>query len=212
MDLYHLVNQPESHRDDEWERAFLQTFVDCKVTLMNDQAQTGPDGWPYFFIKTEPNSKESVGQILTWLADRGIGLVVNPHKMVPDYVFTYGMIWNFKETGKFLEEMASMPADQVVYRKDENWLFGAPTDAYLPQYVRSILRQFFGAQEIENPKILVASTSNYSQTDLLFSVESLGNPPQNEHRKIAEAISWFLPAHYSLVLANEEGLPQFLAL
>jgi hypothetical protein len=40
----------------------------------------------------------------------------------------------------------------------------------------------------------------------------LGNPPTKEHQGIAEAISWFLPPHYSIVLISETGLPPFAAL
>ena len=48
--------------------------------------------------------------------------------------------------------------------------------------------------------------------DLCFSLESLGNPPDNEHEGIAEALSWFLPTHYSIVLISEKSLPEFLPL
>jgi hypothetical protein len=40
----------------------------------------------------------------------------------------------------------------------------------------------------------------------------LGNPPEREHEGIAEAIAWFLPNHYSVVLISEKGLPTFSAL
>jgi len=209
LDLYQLIGQPESYRDDEWERAFLQSFVDAQVELVSDEAQKGPDGWPYIFVKTSGAGKEPVTRVMTWLSERGVGLAVNPQKMVPDYIFTYGMIWNFRETGQFLMPMTSEPADRVSYKKEEKWLFGAPTEKYLPQYVRRVLREFFVAQKLTPPAILVATSPNFKQTDLLVSLESLGLPPTADHPRIAEFIGWFLPMHYSIVLANEEGLPKF---
>jgi hypothetical protein len=48
--------------------------------------------------------------------------------------------------------------------------------------------------------------------DLCFSLESFGNPPETEHKGLAEALSWFLPAHYSIALISEKLLPGFEAL
>lgn len=213
LDLYQLISQPESYRDEEWERAFLHAFSEAEVQIVNEEAQSGPDGWPYLFVKTVAGGKEPVARVLSWLSERGIGMAVNPHKVVPDYIFTYGMIWHYRETGQFiLLGQAPQPADKVVYKKDQDWLFGAPTEAYLPVYVRRVLREFFTNQKVDVPRILVATSPKASQTDLLFSVESLGQPPPQEHRRIAEAISWFLPIHYSIVLASEKDLPKFATL
>ena len=69
---------------------------------MNEEPQNGPDGWPYLLVRTSAEAAEPFARVVEWLAGRGIGLVVNPHKMVPDYVFTYGMLWNYIETGRFV--------------------------------------------------------------------------------------------------------------
>ena len=59
--------------------------------------------------------------------------------------------------------------------------------------------------------VLVMSTDGENY-DFCFSLESLGNPPEAEHSGIAEAISWFLPPHYSLLLIGEKDLPKFIDL
>lgn len=210
LDLYHLIAQPESYRDEEWERAFLHSFMEAQVELTSDEAQKGPDGWPYIFVKTSAAGKEPVSRVLKWLSERGVGLAVNPQKVVPDYIFTYGMIWNFRETGQFLAPITSQPADRVTYKKEEKWMFGAPTEKYLPIYVRRVLREFFIAQKLTPPTILVATSPDFKQTDLLISLDSLGDPPKQDHPRIAEFIGWFLPMHYSIVLASEEHLPPFM--
>lgn len=215
LNLYQLVSQPESLRDDEWERAFFQALLEAKVEVDSDQSRTGPDGWPYLHVKITMDGKEPVTRIISWLSQRGIGLTVNAHKMVPDYIFTYGMIWNFVETGQFLIAAPAdqnAPTGQVDYKKEDQMIFGPPSERYLPPYARDLLRSFLQAQGVQEPKILVASTADYKNVDLIVSLNSLGNPPQREHASVAEAIGWFLPSHYSVVLAEEQSLPPFVKL
>src|SRR6266404_1694620 len=102
MDFEVLIQQPEAKRDNAWETAFLNAFAGMKVQLESDQAKTGPDGFPYFFVRTSAEATEPVRDLVQWLAPRGIGIVVNAHKMLPDYIFPHGMLWNFVETGKYL--------------------------------------------------------------------------------------------------------------
>jgi len=35
------------------------------------------------------------------------------------------------------------------------------------------------------------------------------SPPAHEHANIAEALSWFFPAHYSIALISEKVVPGF---
>ena len=88
---------------------------------------------------------------------------------------------------------------------------GVPTEQFLPMYVRKVLKDFFRDQGVLEPKMLMIlqDEKNY---DLCFSLESLRNPPQAEHAGVAEAISWFLPPHYSVVLISEQNLPSFVSL
>jgi hypothetical protein len=164
------------------------------------------------FVRTSFEGSEPITRILSWLSHKGIGLVVNGHKMVPDYIFTYGMIWNFIETGMFLSPSSQIQTGEVEYSQSQNILFGPPSEQYLPHYARDMLRLFLRNQEVEEPKVLVASSSDYSKVDLIFSLESLGSPPQKEHSGLAQAIGWFLPPHYSIVLAEEKNLPPFVRL
>lgn len=212
LDLYQLLSQPESYRDIEWERALMIAFSEAKVELSGQDAKSGPDGWPYLYVKSSAQATEPVQRVCEWLAQRGIGLVLNAHKMMPDYIFTYGMIWNFCETGSFQKFDVPVVAGDAEYAKSEGITFGPPAEAYLPKYARSVLKQFLNAQGVEYPKILVATDKSYAKTDLILSLDSLGNPPDREHKALAEALAWFLPTHYALVLAKEKGLPKFINL
>lgn len=212
MTLPELLQVPDDQRDWDWERTFLDAIIPANLTLIANEAKQGPDGWPYFLAQTADNATEPAAKILNWLATRGIGLVVNPEKSYPDYVFNYGMIWHFKETGLFVRPQDEVPpATKLELESGTGLLAGPPTPEYLPDYVRSIIREFFRDQSLLAVKILVMS-QNRQHYDLAFSLESLGNPPEKEHQGIAEAIAWFLPPHYSLVLVSEKGLPAFTAL
>lgn len=210
VEFERLIQQPESQRDDRWEQDFLEQFSRLKVQLDGDQAKQGPDGWPYLFVRTGAGGKEPVTDIVRWLAGRGIGMVVNAHKMVPDYVFPYGMLWNFVEHGRFTASFeAKRPAGDVVFAREQNMVFGPPSDRYMPPYVRGVMREFLRAQGFEKPKVLVATTPDYKDVDLLLSLDSLGGLPKPEQKKFAEMMAWFLPLHYTFVLGDEKDLPKF---
>jgi hypothetical protein len=209
-DLQKHTQMPDSTRTADWEKTFFQLMLSSNVSLMSEAPQEGPDGLPYLLVETKPDSQEPFINILSWLATRGIGLVVNPGKAFPDYIFTYGMIWNFKEFGSFLTEATIQPEKTFSLDAGEKILAGQPHPQYLPDYVRALLREFFLQQGVLKPRILVIGKDD--KFDLCFSLESLGNPPQQEHHGVLSAIAWFLPQHYSLALVSEKGLPPFIDL
>lgn len=211
MDLNWLLQQPEKSRDKAWEENVLNGLLEAKVQLQSSEPQVGPDGWPYLMVKTGPEGTEPFLRVVQWLSKRGIGLVVNPHKMLPDYIFTYGMLWNFVETGRFISTDKPVPASgEVSYKPDDRVMAGAPSDQYLPPYVKSVLKDFLAQQGFQEPRILVITHApDYSVTDLVFSIESLNNLEVKDQKVMAEALAWFLPMHYSLVFANEKDLPPF---
>lgn len=211
MTLQELIKVPFNSRDTQWENHFFQQLVNSKVKVLSPDPQVGPDQWPYLMVETHEQGTESVSQIIRWLSDRGIGLAINPQKDYPDYVFSFGMLWHFKNTGLFFrspEDSVSATAD---YSQKQIKHHGDASGEFVPTEVRKILRDFLRDQGVLAPKILVISIDQKNY-DLCFSLESLGNPPVDEHAGIAEAISWFLPPHYSIVLVSEDGLPKFFNL
>lgn len=211
MTLNEIVQVPDAERNNSWEVQFFQALCGGNLNLISQEPQTGPDNWPYLLAETGEDAPEPAQKILNWLSDKGIGLAVNPTKEYPDYVFSYGMIWSFKETGFFYKTIDDRPLGAVELEPGQLMHAGPPNEAYLPGYVRKVIRDFFRDQQVLMPKILVLSTDQ-QHYDLAFSLESLGNPPAHEHQGIAEAISWFLPPHYSLLLISENGLPPFTPL
>lgn len=211
MELIEILKTPHELRDLQWENNFFQAFSEAKVSLLSMEPITGPDGWPYMVVEHRADSQEPTQKLLHWLETRGIGLVLNPQAEYPDYLFSYGMIWYFRKTGLFYQQQVERPEGKVELNTADIKSSGEPTKDYLPDHVRSIIREFFRDQGILLPKILMLSTDDKNY-DLAFSLESLGNPPEHEHKGIAEAITWFLPPHYSLMLISEKSLPSFVRL
>lgn len=207
--LDNLLSVSDEKRDETWEDQFLQGLSSTNLEILSEDPQNGPDSWPYLMAATSERANEPAQRILAWLASRGIGLVVNPQKTYPDFILTYGMIWNFRETGRFIDRRVNAQAGKIEISTKEIKV-GEPTEKFLPPDVRKILRDFFRDQGVLRPRI--AAIENQGHADLAFSIESLGNPPETEHAGIAEAIGWFLPTHYPLVFVSEKSLPKFVDL
>lgn len=213
VDLQKLVTVPDEKRDQSWENLFFQKLTSGHLSVLSADPQTGPDGWPYLLTVVDDSAAEPVQKMLHWCATKGVGLVVNPNKDYPDYVFTYGMIWHFRQTGYFYLDQAEVKTGVVeVNVNDTNVMSGSPSEEFLPKYVRQILKEFFRDQGLLQVKILMLSQDGGKHFDLCFSLESLRSPPTKEHSDILEAISWFMPPHYSLMLMSEKGLPSFFEL
>ncbi|MCB0420392.1 MAG: hypothetical protein KDD61_05320 [Bdellovibrionales bacterium] len=202
--LVDLVNIPIGSRDWEWEKSFFQALVNGNVNVMMAEPQTGPDGWPYMFVETSLEATEPSLKLMQWISERGIGLALNVQKTQPDFVFSYGMIWSYRETAQFIVNPGETVTNEIEFQKGESIYAQNPSEQYLPKYARAILRKFLEDQGIKEPKFLLVS-QDLKQFDLCFSLESLGNPPKEEHTGIAEALSWFLPTHYSIVLVSEKA-------
>lgn len=204
-----LLEVSVSMRDEAWEKAFLKALPKAGLRIVNDAPVAGPDGWPYLLVATDGD--EPLPNVVRWLVGQGVGLVINPEKAIPDYVLSYGMIWNFRERGEFFTVAAAVRSGPVELQNGQQVYAGPPSESYLPKEVRFVLREFLLQQKVVAPKVLMVSEDQKSW-DLAVSLDSLGNPPEVEHAGIAEAMSWFLPAHYSLVLMKEQTLPGFVEL
>jgi len=212
------LKTPEDNRDQSWDEKFFKLVTESNLQILADDPQQGPDGWPYLICETtetavDAESKiDSAQKILHWLSTRGIGLVINPKKLpYPDYIFSFGMIWSFRETGYFIRYQNLSVEKQFIIEPEKNIKVGPPTSEYLPAYVRSIIRDFLRDQSIFDARVLMISTDGENY-DLCFSLESLGLPPDSEHEGILEALAWFLPPHYTLAVVSEKGLAGFESL
>lgn len=215
--LKNHLQTADQDRDFSWDERFFKLLSESQLSLISMEPQQGPDHWPYIFASTSTDQKalqvDSSQKILRWLSDKGIGMVVNPDRNpYPDFVFSYGMIWYFRETGLFMNPpQKTQTNSEIKGNAESKWHTGAPSEKYLPPYVRLVLKNFFADQMKHDVKIMMLS-ADQKNYDLAFSIESLGNPPQSEHAQIAEALAWFLPPHYTVALVSEAGFPAFASL
>lgn len=203
MSLNTLLAVKSNLRDGEWEDSFFSTLTTGNIRVLNENPQVGPEGFPYLLTTSYGKEyDEPFQKVAHWCADTGIGLVLNPTEDGEDYLFTFGMLWNYKLRGEFYsswtheESQASTP--QMVVRKI--------TEAYWPEKQRKIFKEFLINQNVLRPKVCLFSKTSNSDPELGVSLECLGNPPLKERAQLLEAFSWFFPRHYSLVLASEAEL------
>jgi hypothetical protein len=208
-----LLDVPFDDRNLQWEDLFLKQLPQCKVIVLNPEPVTGPDSWPYLHVRIEENSSEPAIRVLDWLSQKGIGLLVDhsDHQEYPDAVLTWGMVWQLLRKGQvdFDDKDTFTSTFELDWRQVKR--SGDPNEDYLPSGVRKVLREFFAEQEILTPRILVY-TLDGENFELAFSLESLGNPPLEEHKGILEALAWFLPPSYQIALLSEKGAPPFVLL
>ena len=210
----------EENRSREWDEKFFKLFSESNIRILSEDPQQGPDGWPYLMVETltadetdEAGSLvDSSQKVMHWLSDKGIGLVVNPQRTpYPDYVFSYGMIWGFRETGLFIKYNALELGTQLNIEANSSIKTGPPSAEYLPPHVRRVLKDFLRDQSVNNARVLMISVDG-QHYDLCFSLESLGSPAESEHAGILEALAWFMPPHYSLAIVSEKNIPGFESL
>lgn len=205
-----ILSVPVDERDEAWELSLLRLLPKAPARVLAPEPTQGPDHMPYLMVEVgQGETEDNMLNILAWLSERGIGLVLNPQKPIPDYVLSYGMIWNFRERGELLTYTGKTPSGSFDIVAGQEVLTGNPSEAYLPKYARRMMKQFLLDQGMLAPKVLMASFDKGENYDLCFSVESLKSPPVEEHNSIAEALAWFVPAHYSVSLVTERVLPGF---
>ena len=206
--LNQLLQTPLEKRPSNWEEEFLRIFPSCSLRIMHDTPQVGPDRWPYLLVSTNMGD-EPATEVLTWLSSRGIGMALNAHKSEPDYVFPYGMIWNFVHSGRFIEarKADSILEEKIMIRPGQQLWIGEPSKTLIPDYVRSILRQFFSDQGLKSVQWAMVSKDQIN-FDLCFSMQSFGNPSLPEQNQWLKAMSWFLPMHMSIAMFSADAVGQ----
>ena len=149
-DIYKLSEVDVSQRDPQWEDQFLKGLPSAQFKLLNDTPQTGPDGWPYLLVELDSGGDAKASDVLGWLVQKGVGLAINPQKSAPDYILSFGMIWNYINKNEFISNRTATHEKSLKLEAGEKIHAGEPSDDYLPPSLKNILRAFFKNNEIEN--------------------------------------------------------------
>lgn len=191
------------------ESELFKKLQESPCSVLSPDPQEGPDGFPYLFVSTDAQgnsaNQDQFRNIANWCASRGIGVVINPSKDGAEYLFTYGMLWNYILRGEFLTPAPPRNGGALNIEPGQILHAGMPSEDYWPSAVKKIFKEFLLQQGIMDLRSVQLMETPGGPVDLCFSLESLGHPPETEWSGILEAFSWFFPRHYSLSLISEKN-------
>lgn len=216
--LFELIQTPRAERDEKWQQTFLENIGQASFRCGDPQVVTGPDGFPYFqLFLPEPNQAFQCYVIDNmkddFLLSSGFGVVINPTENRADWVLSYGDILNFHLNKEFYTKSAtdfSNQAGEETVTENEKVMVGQPSEIILPEQTRKLLADFLTTNGIAIPKVLLMMRhrkdgSGVSQ-DLVFNVTPHDFNDENTYRNVMQAISWYLPKHYTYIGMDENSL------
>ncbi len=209
--LNELFETPAEQRDEAWQKTFLDNVLDASFACDEPQVAGGPDGFPYFRLHIpEPNTsfqcfviRHMIGD---FLLENGFGIVINPQKPSPDWVFSYGDIVNYHLKQEFYtsSSMPPLPPTEVL-DKDERVLIGQPSESLFPMSVRQNMKKYLQWKKIEDVKILLMSRQSEQgmRQELVFNLTPDRFVSHEEYEAVMQSLAWFLPRHYIYVSMEE---------
>ncbi|MBP9838786.1 MAG: hypothetical protein KBC84_08735 [Proteobacteria bacterium] len=215
--LFKLFEVSPEKRDESWQKVFLATVTEASFACGDPQLIKGPDGFPYVHLITPEAEKEFQCFVIKhmeqdFLLKEGFGIVINPAKEKPDWVFTYGDIVNLHLNKEYYSERIDvvLPEDETLSTEQEV-LIAQPSETYLPQLTRQVLKHYFELAKIENVKILLMTRKTHEGViqEIVFNLTPDKFENEVEYQKIMKDVSWFLPRHYFYSVMDEKEVSQY---
>ena len=176
--LAQLLSQPQDARTAEWLGSLQDVVLEASLAARDPQVIQGPDGFPYFALDLPPEAKEftafCVAHILEHCTDRGFGIVLEPNRTPPGWVFTYGTLWSLRARGRFLwdDTPSGVQTETLAAGEERQVLVGAPDETLVPPWARATLRRYLQACGVETPMFsLVMDSTREPTQNLVFNVE-----------------------------------------
>lgn len=192
-----ICEMPAFKRGLKWEEKLFDAVADFPIFLVEDQPFQGPDGFSYMHISSGSGTEINKDDFFKWCFESGVGLVLNlKDKKAPDFVFNYGMVWNFLWRGAFVNEV---PKD---LKESEDTYVHELTENFLPKEVRSVIRNFLEMNEVKDPQLSLVSGGGKTAYEILWYLPELQENDEKDQMSLLEAISWFLPLDYRLAWAE----------
>ena len=210
--LAQLFEKSADSRDDSWKGKFLDSVAEASFACGDPKIINGPDDFPYFYLKTPEPDKTFQCYVIKhmvtdFLLKIGLGVVVNPEKDSPDWIFSYGDILNFHLTGSFYSGTNSIsPSDPVKIEAGEKVLAGQPSESYLPEIARKVIRDYLTRVGISDVRfmILMRPYDGLNSGEFVFNLTPGRFHNDAEYERTMRSIGWFLPRHYTYSSINEE--------
>lgn len=209
--LDQLFKVPKEHRNEHWKKDFLENITHAGLRTATPQVILGPDGFPYFqLLMPIPDQRFECfvleDLITNHLLENGFGVVINPDKDEPDWVFTYGDILSYHLYKEYcLEHSGNQNKTDEVIKKDTQVFTGNPSENFLPSSTRRVLRNHLNKLNVHNVKIFLMFRPETKSQDLVFNITPEKFTNRHDFDVIMKIISWYMPRHYSIVGISEEG-------
>lgn len=205
-----LFEVPVEQRDGKWQSILFDTIAHASFRCGDPQIIAGPDGFPYFQllmpVPNQPFTCYTADHVIKdFLMEHGFGLVINPDKGNPDWVFSYGDVLNYFLKDAFYSEapVNAQPGKEVL-EKNLNVLAGQPSEAYLPSCARTVMRNALNRIGINDAKIFLMQRKDSSSQELVFNITP-ERFSEDVFNSAMQVITWHLPRHYSVCGMAEEG-------
>ncbi|BES63438.1 hypothetical protein [Dysgonomonas capnocytophagoides] len=207
-----LFSVPFESRDESWKNTFLENVTDASFACNDPQVISGPDGFPYFVLNMPEPNKEFQCYVIKhmipdFILDNGLGIVINPVKGQPDWVFTYGELVNYHLRNEFYTESKNWYIQtENRIKEDTQMLIGQPSEYIIPIQTRNILRQYLKQYTSTEVKIVLTNRPEGEEflQQLTFNLTPSDFPSEDHFNGIMQNIGWFLPRHYTYASTSEE--------
>ena len=211
--LVDLFTVPADRRDEAWRKVFFESVQTASFACGNPQIFNGPDGFPYFVLRTpEPDNPFESFCIRNmkddFLLEKGFGVAINPNGNCVDWVFTNGDILNLHLNKEFYSEKDTVEIQNVeTLKKEEKVLIAQPSESFLPRQTRQLLKLFLQSIGIKRPKLMMVCRTIDGQViqELAFNLFQEDFPSTDQLNYRLHQISWFLPRHYVVLAISKNS-------
>lgn len=217
-----LFSIPPDKRDEQWYRSFYQNVATASFAGGTPQVLTGPDGFPYFILRT-PEANQPFESFCIqnmkddFLLQRGWGVVFNPDEnKKADWVFTHGDVVSLHLNNEFNTPVNEADIQNIEFTKTagltkaaEQVMIAQPSAAYLPLPTRGALKQFLQSKGIKKPMVMLLSSNSNGRPvqKLAFNISPENYPVAAQLDHLMQQVGWFLPRHYLIIpLSKNSGL------
>jgi hypothetical protein len=209
-----LFKIPKTERNNQWYLNFYDNVPTASFACDSPQILTGPDGFPYFILRTPEVGKPFESFCIRnmnedFLLDKGWGVVFNPKEdNTADWVFTHGDLVNLKLNNEFYTVIDDSQKQNIEFKKtvgvttkEEQVMLAQPSEEYLPKGTRAALRRFLKSKGIKNPMVMMlTSTSNGKVVrKLAFNIHPENYPVASQLDYLMQQVGWFLPNSYYII-------------
>jgi len=215
-----LFKTPHHLRDDTWYNAFYSNVATASFACNTPQLLVGPDGFPYFILKTPEENKPFESFCIQnmkddFLLDRGWGVVFNPATdKSADWVFTHGDIVSLHLNNEFATPTDPAAIQNIEFiktvgalKKEEKVMIAQPSADYLPFATRHALKLFLQIRGVKRPKVMMLSS--YAESDvirkLVFNIHPENYPVTAQLDYLMQQVGWFLPRQYIIIPLSKKS-------